>query len=109
MAFMDYINLLVLGFLFLMIIIRILKDNQKSHFKSFRVLSEKEKSNYDINKVKIFEILFIMLVYFFYVVGMITHASLKALRTIICVVLIVVLSLIFDRTKIIWNLFCKRK
>lgn len=106
---MDYFHISVFGLLFLMAITRILKNNQKAHFKSFRVLSEKEKNNYDIKKVKIFEISFIILVYLFCVAGMITHASLKALRTIICIALIVILSLIFDRTKIIWNLFCKKE
>jgi protein-S-isoprenylcysteine O-methyltransferase Ste14 len=107
LIFMDFMNILAFGFLFFMIIRRILED-KKAHFKSFRILSDKEKDYYDIKKIKIYEILLIIFVYFFYVVGVITRSTLTSYRTITCIVIIVILFLIFDRTKIIWNLFCKK-
>lgn len=110
MVFMDFMNILAFGFLFFTIIRRILNDSdKKAHFKSFRLLSDKEKDYYDIKKIKISEILLIIFVYFFYVVGVITRSALNNYRTIICIVIIVILFLIFDRTKIIWDLFCKKK
>ncbi len=66
MVFMDFMNILAFGFLFFTIIRRILNDSdKKAHFKSFRILSDKEKDNYDRKKVKISEILLIIFVYFF--------------------------------------------
>jgi len=110
LVFRDFMNILAFGFLFFMIIRRILNDSdKKAHFKSFRILSDKERDYYDIKKIKISEILLIIFVYFFYVVGVITRSTLTSYRTIICIVIIVILFLIFDRTKIIWNLFCKKK
>lgn len=67
-----------------MIIRRILNDSDKKvHFKSFRILSDKEKDYYDIKKIKISEILLIIFVYFFYAVGVITRSTLTSYRTII--------------------------
>lgn len=109
MVFMDFLNILIFGYLFFTIIRRIQNDSDKrAHFRSFRILSDKEKENYDIKKIKICEISLIVFVYCFYVAGVMIRSELTTYRTIICVVIIAVLFLIFDRTKIIWNLFCKK-
>ena len=66
LVFMDFMNILAVGFLFFTITRRILNDSdKKAHFKSFRILSDKEKDYYDIKKIKISEILLMIFVYFF--------------------------------------------
>lgn len=48
-------------------------------------------------------------VYFSYVIGIVTRSKLTSYKTIVCIVIIVILLLIFDQTKIVWNLFCKKR
>lgn len=109
--FYKLLNLFGFGILFLFAIRRAYEEEGVSvHLRNYSKLTEQEKMRYDISKIKKTEILFLILFYVLYAVGVWGWSqSNKSMIFIIMIAFMISSILIFTRTKIILDLFCKKK
>lgn len=108
--FYTLLNIFAFGILYIATIRRIQLGKDKSvHLGNYKNLTESEKDIYDINKIKTSEIVLLLICYVLYALGIFgfAHPN-KGIISIIIITLMIFLILIFWRTKIILNLFCKK-